>query len=232
VDVGQIPENSNDSTGHQYESNLARLINFFKHHVQHIMVVSPGLYSPLGEMIEHWEDSTQHSTIKVIRMQERACIQSKVTCINFRKILMDKIREQFRAGVKGKDLTSMVGNKKEWIHQNALAPAITTWDYQGDGGIFTFDGEHMNRRGTKLLLQVIAEQFQKWKGFWSEDIRIQQPSNAAPDAITVPRRKHSVIRFRGEDETTRSLPDRKDLQKVTKTLGEDLRGGEIEIREK
>lgn len=71
--------------GEHYETRFEHLMKFLRRHVPYIVIIGPGLFTPLGEIIEHWDDSDQFSTIKVIRMQERACKKvNGCTHINFR----------------------------------------------------------------------------------------------------------------------------------------------------
>lgn len=159
---------ANPSLARQYQMDLISLLTYIKQHVPYVMIVTPSLYSPLGEIPSNWNATSQSSTIQVIAKEEMVCHRMQITCINMRRIIQDRILLRVKAGEQPKDLTSMVGNKKEWVRQvNAeRAEVVTTWDYKGNGGIYTFDGEHLNRRGTKVFVNTIAEQFQKWKGFW------------------------------------------------------------------
>lgn len=150
-----------------YEENLVELIKFLKTRVPYILIISPGLFTPQGEMPEHWEDPMLHSTLKVISRQEKVCRHFKIACINLRNILKDKILEAVKLGETPKDLQANVGNKKEWIKQVAegVVKNVTTWDYPGSGGMYTFDGEHLNNRGTEILILEILSQFNKWPFF-------------------------------------------------------------------
>merc|ERR1711871_1482894 len=88
--------------------------------------------------------------------------------MGLREHLQSAIREQAKAGVVSKDLTYMIGNKKEWHHtkEGILRKGATTYDYQGEGGLFTFDGEHLNQAGTNEFVKLLSEQLQKFKGIW------------------------------------------------------------------
>ena len=162
-----------------YEKRLETLLKFIRKRVGHVIVIGPGLFTAQGEIIEHWEDKDQFNIIKVNRMQSHACRKLGLAHIDLREHLQSAIREQAKAGVVSKDLTFMIGNKKEWHHskEGILKKGATTYDYQGEGGLFTFDGEHLNLAGTKEFVQLLTEQLQKFKGIWihkahSEDEKV------------------------------------------------------------
>ena len=147
-----------DETNHQhYERKLENLLRYLKRRVSYITVVGPGLFSAQGEMPNHWSDETQFSTVKVIKLQKRACHKAQVAHIDFRTKLQDALNIEAKNGHPGKDLARMIGQKKLWKDNGDLGD-ISTWDYKSDGGLYTFDGEHLNRRGTKMLLDLISEQ--------------------------------------------------------------------------
>ena len=169
--------NHTQAAARQYESTLMQLLTWLSSEVPNVLIVTPHLFTPRGEIPNEWESDSQYSTVKVIQKEERACHHLKLVCVNMRKILQNRILERVNAGESPKDLSSMVGNKKEWVRQVAAdkdeLETIKTWDYQGSGGIFTFDGEHLNRRGTKIFVNTVAEEFRKWKDFWGS----LQPTN-------------------------------------------------------
>ena len=94
-------------------------------------------------------------------MQSHACRKPGLHHIDLREHLQDAIREQAKAGVLSKDLTYMIGNKKEWHHskEGILRKGATTYDYQGEGGLFTFDGEHLNQVGTNEFVKLLSNNF-------------------------------------------------------------------------
>ena len=159
-----------------YERRFAKFLKYLKRRVRAVIILSPGLFSPLGECSEHWNDSDQFNSIKVGRIQSKACKESKTLFIDFRKILQDKIAEiSKQTGYPGKDLSNMIGKKKDWeVQDKELQKKLgkdeknlmTTWDYQGNGGMLTFDGEHLNRRGTKLLVSTLENTILDLKILW------------------------------------------------------------------
>lgn len=164
-----------EETANKYKITLQKIVNLLKAHANYILLVSPGLFSPDGEMENHWNDHMQESTLRCIEIQADICASDPtITCINFRTILQKKIKYFISKGFTAQNLKYMVGKKKLWVNETGLIEQ--TWDYQGSGGILTFDGEHLNERGTKLLVSVVAEQFNKWKGLWEEDSTGQDTS--------------------------------------------------------
>lgn len=114
-------------------------------------------------------------------------VTSAVLPFNFliyfiRKVCQNKLLDYAKGGTKGVDLTHMIGQKKEWKEaDNIDGGEVTTWDYKGKGGILTFDGEHLNRRGVALLLDVVLAQFRKMRGFWTEPITITEMARAGKE---------------------------------------------------
>jgi hypothetical protein len=181
-----------EETAVKYKETLQKLVNLLKAHANYILLVSPGLFSPDGEIEAHWNDHMQGSTLRCIEIQAEICASDPtITCINFRTILQKKIKYFISKGFIARNLKFMVGKKKLWVNETGLIQQ--TWDYQGSGGILTFDGEHLNERGTKLLVSVVAEQFNNWKGLWGEDVMPSiQPSRRPTVKLThQPTRKPS-----------------------------------------
>ena len=183
-----------------YSMKFMHLMKYIRSHVKYVMVISPGLYTPQGEIIEHWNDPLQHSIVKIVRIQEKICAKESVAFINLRDVMQRTIREKFKEGIKGVDLTDMIGKKRDW-------EKTATWDYTGTGGILTFDGEHLNKAGTELLLSLIIDQFSRWDSLFTDKALSVKDDRAVGTRVENRQSTRSVSKIRTDEDEQPVMAD-------------------------
>lgn len=121
----------------QYQLRLERLLLYLKRRVTYIMIIGPGLYTPNGELIELWEDHSQRMVRDIIDLQVDSCKKVEADHVNFREIMQEKLRAAAKDGKISRDLSDMIGQKKEWkVEAENEKKSLTTYDYKSKGGIY------------------------------------------------------------------------------------------------
>jgi hypothetical protein len=80
------------------------------------------------------------------------------TVMDLRSVFQKKVTEAINAGEQAKDLDKYVG--LDWQGSSEFNDGQM-------GGIMTFDGDHLNKRGTQTFVSLLVEQADKWSDLWS-----------------------------------------------------------------
>jgi hypothetical protein len=124
--------------------------------VKRVILVGPGLHGSKGEIPSVWP--SQSYITDMVAGNKKICSSfSNCVHMDIRAKYMSFIQEKVKQKVVPKDLNEFVG--KHWPNTK-----VENSDY---GGIVTFDGEHANYPGTKILFNMLVEKFISFNDIWS-----------------------------------------------------------------
>jgi hypothetical protein len=139
-----------------------------KPRVKHVALVGPTLHTKAGETPEHWENDT--IVLSFIEANEAISAELGLHYVNTRKAFQAAILDEVRKGAVAKIIT-----KFSW-------PELKKRGIEGiradKMGLLTFDGQHTNEKGTKILVGLIAREILRWKDLWKadRDVKVSQHS--------------------------------------------------------
>ena len=137
----------------EYRNMLQNLVKFLKGSgVKNTIIVGPTLHGPNGEMPEIWP--TQTYVNELMNINKEVCKALDCTHLDTRSLYMAAIR---KSKITPKNLQEFVG--KKWPVNKVLTSAY--------GGILTFDGNHCNYAGTKLLVDILSSALLSCSTVWS-----------------------------------------------------------------
>lgn len=147
-----------------YEGNLTSLLIGLKEcGVMHTIVVGPALYGARAEIPTFWQEQKFIDDMNAINA--KACAQYGATHIELRTVYQNFIRDKISKGVQPKDLKEFVG--KQW-------PKIIE-EESTYAGILTFDGEHPNYAGTKIMVNLFIQTITNFQDIWLSVGKMQVP---------------------------------------------------------
>lgn len=109
-------------------------------------------------MPDHWKEEDSAFVKTIVDINRDVSRTYNVTHLDSRKIYQAKILEQIELGRQPRNLKMYRG--KQW-------PTNLTVDDYEYGGLYTFDGDHLNLRGSKLLMQLLADEIGSYEDIWT-----------------------------------------------------------------
>lgn len=124
----------------------------------HQIIVGPALYGPKGEMPEDWPKEVFVDDL--VAVNKEVCTKHGASHIDTRKAFQEII---LKSSIPPKNLKDFRG--KQW--PKALE------EQSGYGGILTFDGDHANYAGTKVVVNMIADEVAGYSDIWGTPAAIE-----------------------------------------------------------
>ena len=143
-----------------YLKALSQLIRFLSSKVKYVIVVGLPFFGPSGEIIETWDNSDDKANVlleQYLKLNSEICHKyHNAVHLNSRDIFQNFILESASQGIKPKKLNPI----------NGIDPKTFNFD---NNGILTFDGSHLNMKGSDLMLKLLIDQLEYLPGFWDDN---------------------------------------------------------------
>jgi hypothetical protein len=148
----------------KYGNALANLLQGLKSvGVMHTVVVGPTSHAAKGEIPTFWDE--QKYLDDMAEINSKLCAEYGAIHMDTRSVFKSVIKDKIGKGAVPKDLKEFVG--KQWPK---LIEEESTY-----AGILTFDGEHPNYAGTKIIMTLFNDIMTKFDDVWKSVGRSQVP---------------------------------------------------------
>ena len=142
----------------EYEFWLNEALKYLKKRVGRVIIVGPTLHGATGEIPNLWKKDIYVNEMNSIN--SRVCKLYNTSHLNTRSIFQERILNLRSQGKTPKNLMFYRG--KQW-------PMNLTED-STYGGLLTFDGDHLNLAGSKLLVKELVKAVVSFDEIWQKPI--------------------------------------------------------------